>query len=126
MNEDESDLDRRFARLLSGEQDIDDTEAPNDDDSSSGSSYQYFEDEISEEIAVPIVVGDKKDFVIQKNNKNGLKLTHESYSYVKDGNKGNNGNKLKAKHSKDKPRSIIKDAQVGLDAQVGHKLILIY
>jgi hypothetical protein len=47
MNEDESDLDRRFARLLSGEQDIDDSEAPNDDDSSSGSSYQYFEDEIS-------------------------------------------------------------------------------
>ena len=47
MNEDESDLDRRFARLLSGEQDIDDSEAPNDDDSSSGaSSYQYFEDEI--------------------------------------------------------------------------------
>jgi hypothetical protein len=42
MNEDESDLDRRFARLLSGEQDIDDTEAPNDDDSSSGSSYQYY------------------------------------------------------------------------------------
>ena len=25
-----------------------------------------------------------KDFIIQKNNKNGIKLSHESFSYVKD------------------------------------------
>jgi hypothetical protein len=97
-----------------------------------------------------------KDFIIQKNNKNGIKLSHESFSYVKD--RGSNFRfvrynktkkhpacpgrvhllnnlegpvlkrvdhnhkpdptadsittfidevKLKAKHSKDKPRSII-------------------